>query len=81
MLLVERDGLQRLLNDSTSVHLQGQGLDVGPQLRDSQCQKCLSSVSEAHLVDQLVLLLGRPELEELLYDVVAEDVGHETVGG
>ena len=32
-----------------------------------------------YLLDELGLLLGRAELEELLYDVVAEDVGHEGV--
>ena len=35
--------------------------------------------SPPHLLHQLRLLLGRAELEELLYDVVAEDVGHERV--
>ena len=34
-----------------------------------------------HLVDQLGFLLWRSELEELLNDVVAEDVRHQTVGG
>ena len=32
-----------------------------------------------YLLHELGLLLGRAELEELLYDVVAEDVGHEGV--
>ena len=32
-----------------------------------------------YLLHELGLLLWRAELEELLYDVVAEDVGHEGV--
>ena len=33
LLLVEGDGLQGLLYHAAAVHLQGQGLHVGPQLK------------------------------------------------
>ena len=34
----------------------------------------------SHLVYKLALLIGAPELEELLDDIVAEHVGHQAVG-
>ena len=36
LLLVQRDGLERLLDDPAAVHLEGQRLHVGPQLQQSQ---------------------------------------------
>ena len=51
LLLVQRDRLQSFLNNSTAVHLQGQGLDMRPQLQtllvrqSSLSQICVSQLT------------------------------------
>ena len=36
LLLIQRDTFQRFLNHPTAIHLQGQGLDIGSELKKSQ---------------------------------------------